>query len=120
MECTPTAEAEIDNNIFPEWTALPNGTFNAGRLSHVGQFFFDDEVNSVVDKMHPYTANPLKDRTRNWRDSLNIFEDSHGPEGQFNPVFRLEFLGGVISQGLAGFITMGVNGSASLDNWWKG
>ncbi|KAF8915663.1 Intradiol ring-cleavage dioxygenase [Mucidula mucida] len=110
----------IHTKVFPEWTALPNGTFDGGRLSHVGQFFFDDEVNSVVDKMHPYTTNPLKDRTRNWRDSLNIFEDSHGPEGQYNPVFRLEFLGGVISQGIAGFITMGINGSASVDNWWKG
>lgn len=59
--------------------------------------------------MHPYSENPIRSthgRTRNWRDSLNIFEDSHGPEGQYNPVFKLDLLGGVISQGLVGYITM--------------
>jgi len=59
--------------------------------------------------MHPYSENPIREtrgRTRNWRDSLNIFEDSHGPEGKYNPVFKLHFLGGVISQGLVGYITM--------------
>ena len=59
--------------------------------------------------MHPYSENPIRatrGRTRNWRDSLNIFEDSHGPEGKYNPVFKLHFLGGVISQGFVGYITM--------------
>ena len=59
--------------------------------------------------MHPYITNPIRDtygRTRNWRDSLNIFEDSHGPEGKYNPVFKLDLLGGVLSQGLIGYITM--------------
>lgn len=41
----------IHTKVFPEWTPLPNGTFKAGRLSHVGQFFFDDEVNLVIDKV---------------------------------------------------------------------
>ncbi|KAK0199958.1 Intradiol ring-cleavage dioxygenase [Desarmillaria ectypa] len=107
----------IHTKVFPSWTPLPNGTFEAGKLVHVGQFFFDDEINIQVDKMHPYTTNPIKDtvgRTRNWRDSLNIFEDSHGPEGKYNPVFRPVFLG------FAGFITMGVNTSVEVDNWWKG
>ncbi len=33
---------------------------------------------------------------------------------------RLEMLGGVVNQGFAGFITMGVNTSVEVDNWWKG
>lgn len=59
--------------------------------------------------MHPYTENPIRytrGRTRNWRDSLNIFEDSHGPEGMYNPVFKLHLLGGVVAQGVVGYITM--------------
>ena len=59
--------------------------------------------------MYPYVTNPIKDsigRTRNIEDSLNIFADSHGPEGKYNPVFKVHFLGGVISQGLVGYITM--------------
>jgi len=106
----------IHTRVFPEWTPLPNGTFKGGRLVHTGQFFFEDEINMVIDKMHPYSTNPIMNtygRTRNWRDSLNIFEESHGPEGNYNPIFKLELLGGVISQGLIGYITMGVNASAS-------
>ena len=59
--------------------------------------------------MWPYVSNPIREtrgRTRNWRDSLNIFEDAQGPEGKYDPVFKLHFLGGVISQGLVGYITM--------------
>jgi hypothetical protein len=59
--------------------------------------------------MHPYSENPLKDtygRTRNWRDSLNIFEDSLGPEAKYNPVFKTHLLGGVIRQGVIGYITI--------------
>jgi len=89
--------------------------------------------------MHPYTENPIRHthgRTRNWRDSLNIFEDSHGPDGKYNPIFKTHLLGGVVKQGLIGYITMvslpfsiedqfvipfqGVNGSTDHDNWWTG
>lgn len=59
--------------------------------------------------MWPYYTNPIRTtygRTRNWRDSLNIFEDSHGPEGNYNPVFDLHMLGSVLGQGLIGYITM--------------
>ncbi|KAF8981858.1 Intradiol ring-cleavage dioxygenase [Cyathus striatus] len=108
----------VHTKVFPEWTPLPNGTFKAGRLSHTGQFFFDDDINLVIDRMHPYILNPIANtlgRTRNWRDSLNIFEDSHGPEGKYNPVFKLHLLGGVIQQGLLGTLLC-----ASYDNFWKG
>jgi protocatechuate 3,4-dioxygenase beta subunit len=114
----------IHAKVFPEWSVIPeNNTFKAGRLSHTGQFFFDEELNMVVDKMWPYVTNPIKDtrgRTRNRDDSLNIFHDSFGPEGKYNPVFKTHLLGGVVSQGLVAYITMGVNASASYDNFWKG
>lgn len=41
----------IHTKVFPEWTPHPNGTFTGTRLVHVGQFFFDDEINLVVDKV---------------------------------------------------------------------
>jgi hypothetical protein len=41
----------IHTKVFPEWEVLPNGTFRAGRLAHTGQFFFDDELESVIDKV---------------------------------------------------------------------
>jgi hypothetical protein len=57
--------------------------------------------------MWPYMLNPIKDtngRTRNWRDSLNIFDNSH--IGGYNPVIHLEKLGVQINQGFIGYITM--------------
>ena len=59
--------------------------------------------------MWPYSENPIRDmygRTRNWRDALNIFDDAHGPEAKYDPVFRLHLLGGIINQGLIGYITI--------------
>ncbi|KAJ7041045.1 Intradiol ring-cleavage dioxygenase [Mycena alexandri] len=112
----------VHTKVFPEWTVHPeNDTFTPSRLAHVGQFFFEDDINMSVDKMFPYSENPIRHtrgRTRNWRDSLNIFEDSH--LNGYNPVFKTHLLGGVVSQGVVAYITMGVNMSASYDNWWKG
>ena len=35
-----------------EWTVIKeNNTYKSGRLSHVGQFFFDEEINMVIDKV---------------------------------------------------------------------
>lgn len=122
----------VHTKVFPEWSVVPPhtapldssyATFNSGRLAHVGQFFFNEELNMVVDKMYPYVTNPIKDtigRTRNDKDSLNIFWDSQGPEGKYNPVFKTHLVGGVVQQGLVAYITMGVNASASYDNFWKG
>ncbi|EKM77683.1 hypothetical protein AGABI1DRAFT_129968 [Agaricus bisporus var. burnettii JB137-S8] len=107
----------IHTKVFPEWKVLKNNTFMGSRVVHVGQFFFDDEINTVVDKMHPYTENPIAKtwgRTPNWRDSYNIFEDAIGPEGKYNPIFKMHLLGGVVRQGLIGYITMGVNASAKF------
>ncbi|KAF9527163.1 Intradiol ring-cleavage dioxygenase [Crepidotus variabilis] len=114
----------IHTKVFTSWAPInENNTFTADRLAHVGQFFFDEDLNTVVDKMYPYMLNPIRHtigRTRNLQDSLNIFNESRGIESRYNPVFKVHMLGGVISQGVVGYITMGVNGSASYDNWWKG
>jgi len=80
--------------------------------------------------MWSYVTNPVREtcgRTCNWP---NIFEIAQGPEGKYNPVFELHFLAGVISQGLVGYITMGVNATPPnvqylavrfkfYDNFWK-
>ncbi|KDR66576.1 hypothetical protein GALMADRAFT_273499 [Galerina marginata CBS 339.88] len=104
----------IHARVFTEWKILPNGSFTSDALVHTGQFFFDDGINLHVDDMHPYTMNPIRDtlgRARNWHDS-GVFEDSQGPEKEYNPVFDLQLLGSIISQGLVGYITMGINASA--------
>lgn len=107
--------------VHPEWETLPNGTFKSGRLIHTGQFFFDDALNVQIDKLQPYNENPLTQpgkagRTRNWEDSLQIYQSSH--DNGYMPTFDVEFLGGVLQQGLIGYITMGVNMSASYEAKW--
>ncbi|KZP08281.1 hypothetical protein FIBSPDRAFT_995828 [Athelia psychrophila] len=100
----------IHTKVFTDWAPLANSTFKAG------QFFFGDDVSETINKMWPYSTNPIRTthgRVRNWSDGLNIFNDSHGPEGHYDPVFRLEKLEAIIDQGLVGFVTMGINASAA-------
>ncbi|KZP23405.1 hypothetical protein FIBSPDRAFT_951938 [Athelia psychrophila] len=102
----------IHTKVFTDWAPLANGTFKAG------QFFFGDDVSETINKMWPYSTNPIRTthgRLRNWNDELNIFNDSHGPEGHYDPVFSLEKLEAIIDQGLVGLITMGINASAAYD-----
>ncbi|KAL0567290.1 hypothetical protein V5O48_014704, partial [Marasmius crinis-equi] len=117
-----TRATHIHAKVFTSWTPLPNGTFEAGNLAHTGQFFFDDGVNTQVDKMHPYTDNPIRHtegRTRNSDDLGDLFQDSH--ENGYNPVFDAHLLGGILNQGLVAYITIGINASASYDNsGWEG
>ncbi|CAO1630444.1 unnamed protein product [Sympodiomycopsis kandeliae] len=107
--------------VHPEYQVLPNGTFTSSRLIHTGQFFVDDHLNEQIDKIHPYDQNPLlapdqPGRTRNWEDSLQIYQGSHA--NGYMPTFDIEFLGGVLQQGLIGYITMGVNMSANYEAKW--
>lgn len=100
----------VHTKIHTQWTPLDNGTFTTGRIVHTGQFFVPDELNAVVDKVHPYTENPIRHkwgRTRNWADSLQIYQDSHA--NGYGPTFDVHKLGGVIQQGLIGYITVGVD-----------
>jgi len=98
-----------------EWETRPNNTFVSGRLAHIGQLFFEDKLNAQVDKLWPYNLNRWQ-RTRNWDDGLNIFWDSQ--IGGYQSVIDTHFLGGVLQQGIIGYVTMTVNMSATQDNTW--
>jgi hypothetical protein len=41
----------IHTKVFPTWKVLPNGTFTSDQLAHVGQFFFEDEINLRIDNV---------------------------------------------------------------------
>ncbi|ORY90108.1 Intradiol ring-cleavage dioxygenase [Leucosporidium creatinivorum] len=102
--------------VHTEWEPHANGTFTSSHLIHTGQFFVDDAINQQLDKMWPYNTNPIVDkwgRTRNWDDSLQIYQDSH--KNGYGPTFEIEKLGGVIQQGLIAYITVGVDRSASYN-----
>lgn len=74
-------------------------------------------------QLWPYSLNPLfnmgptRGRTRNWDDSLKIYQESH--ENGHNPTFEVEPLGGVVTQGLIGYITVGVDMKAKYESKWN-
>ncbi|GAA6018653.1 hypothetical protein JCM10207_008996 [Rhodosporidiobolus poonsookiae] len=102
--------------VHTQWETLPNGTFTSSELIHTGQIFVPDSLNEQIDKIWPYNTNPIANkwgRTRNWVDSLGIYQDAH--ENGHNPEFEVLKLGGVVQQGLIGYITIGVDPKAIKD-----
>mgnify|MGYP001577348290 FL=1 len=129
-----TGFADVHVKVHTEWEPLANGTFTSGRLIHTGQLFVEDSINEVIDKVRratpshrapltscavqlsPYDINPIKNkwgRTRNWADSLQIYQESHA--NGYGPTFDVQKIGGVIQQGLIGYITIGVDLSNDFD-----
>lgn len=104
----------IHAEVHMDWETTSNGTFRSKDVQYIGQFFFDDEINMKVDRMWPYWQNPVEHRTRNWRDSLKVFQESRS--GGFHPVLDIMKIGTVINQGLIGFITVGIKLSHHFDH----
>jgi hypothetical protein len=44
----------VHTKVYPTWKTLPNGSFTSDQLAHVGQFFFEDEVNLRIDSVRIY------------------------------------------------------------------
>ncbi|MBW0543722.1 hypothetical protein O181_083437 [Austropuccinia psidii MF-1] len=107
----------VHAQVHLNWKVNPNSTFISPHAAYVGQFFFEDEINLEIDKMSPYNQNPVKDRTRNWRDSLTVYHESH--QNGFQATFDIEKVGTVIRQGLIGYMTVGINLSAQFDHHWS-
>lgn len=65
----------IHAKVFTEWTPHPNGTYSGSHLLHVGQFFFDDDMNMVVDKVRFYTLTTACGRMRRRRiaHTMSVF-----------------------------------------------
>jgi len=106
--------------VYPKWSLHDNDTFTGENLIHIGQLFVPDDLNMAIDKLWPYSTNPIaqiRGRTRNWVDGLNVFWDSQ--KGGYHSTFDTHLVGGVLQQGVIGYITMAVNMSASVSDVWK-
>ena len=92
-------------------TDVRNGTaYNASAVQHIGQLFFDESLLSQVYALPPYAAHLLTlNRTTNAADSLYSDASSDG----YSAIVSVEQLGDTISDGLVGYITVGVNSSAA-------
>ncbi|KII92614.1 hypothetical protein PLICRDRAFT_478582 [Plicaturopsis crispa FD-325 SS-3] len=94
------------------WSVADNGTLisHAGTVIHIGQFFFNETWNDKVFATDPYTQN-TNNRTLNSEDSILAQENADGN----NAFLDLYQLGDDITDGVLGYITVGVNSSASYN-----
>ncbi|KAF9269450.1 aromatic compound dioxygenase [Marasmius fiardii PR-910] len=103
--------AHVHTMIHLNWTMSANGTLvsQSGNLLHIGQLFFEEEWNDKVYATSPYTENTGNSRTYNDEDSILAEENADGN----NAFPSLELLGSSLEDGILGYITIGVNSSAS-------
>ncbi|KAG8816478.1 hypothetical protein FRC17_000324 [Serendipita sp. 399] len=90
-----------------------NGTFTSrsGTLVHIGQMFFTDELSNQVMALAPYSQTTMT-RTYNADDSILAQENSNGYSGYVDTSLLSS---SDVSQGVLGFITVGVDSTAIHD-----
>ncbi|KAK4055159.1 hypothetical protein OIV83_000439 [Microbotryomycetes sp. JL201] len=81
---------------------------HSGSLLHVGQIFFDTNLTDSVMAVKPYTEN-TNTRTYNDDDSLITQGWADGND----PILHTQLLGDAIEDGILGYITLGVDTTAS-------
>jgi hypothetical protein len=100
-------------------TRLPNNTvqFGTGTMSHIGQFYFDQTLLDQVEATAPYNTNKQA-----WTKNAQDFLIAAGVANNDDPVINYVFLGNKVTDGVFGFITVGVDTTAkrqiSVASWW--
>ncbi|KAK0481201.1 aromatic compound dioxygenase [Armillaria luteobubalina] len=92
-------------------TLFDNGTFKADSDHHVGQFFFDQDLISVVEATSPYSTN-TQELTTNANDSIMAEEVEDETDG-IDPVLEYVYLGDDVSDGLLAWGSMAIDLSSS-------
>lgn len=100
----------IHVQVHTEWTLRSNGTITSSTIRSTGQLFFDEELSQQIMALEPYSKHVEIERTTNDIDSIFSGETGTG----WNPVVQVEALDGVdVSKGMVGYITLGVNLTAT-------
>ena len=96
---------------------LPNNTIQGGTISHVGQFYIEQNFLGQVEKTSPYNTNKQA-ITTNAADALF----NMGKQGGDDPVLKISLIGSKIEDGLYATIDIGVNPKAKQNpqpvNMW--
>lgn len=91
---------------------LPNNTLTGGHISHIGQLFFDQDLITEVEATYPYNTSTVA-ITENIDDHVVQVETE---DSTSDPFFEYALLGDSIEDGVFGWVTLGVNVSASHDS----
>ncbi|KAE9038044.1 hypothetical protein PR003_g6935 [Phytophthora rubi] len=91
-------------------TVLSNKTYSGASVSHVGQFFFDQDLITSVEKVMPYSTN-TQTTTLNKND--NIFTEAAATG--YDPIMTYALLGETMDEGLFVWISVAVDMTAERD-----
>lgn len=93
-----------------DWVLRGNGTITTSNIRSTGQLFFDEQLSQQIMALEPYSRHTEIERTTNDVDSIFAGETGTG----WNPVVQVEPLDGTdVSKGMVGYITLGVNMTAT-------
>ncbi|KAL1856026.1 hypothetical protein Plec18170_003894 [Paecilomyces lecythidis] len=92
-------------------SVLPNNTLSGGTVAHIGQLFWDQDLVYKVEATYPYNTNNIT-LTTNAEDHVVIAETE---DSTSDPMINYVYLGDRVEDGLFGWITIGVNRSATYD-----
>ncbi|PVH95762.1 aromatic compound dioxygenase [Periconia macrospinosa] len=98
---------------------LENNTIQGGTISHVGQFYVDQNFLAQVEKTSPYNTNKQA-ITKNAQDPLF----NMAKQGGDDPILKISLIGNKIEDGLYATIDVGVNPAARrtpqpVNTWTK-
>ncbi|KAK6535673.1 hypothetical protein TWF694_002126 [Orbilia ellipsospora] len=92
-------------------TVYPNGTYSGhGRVTHIGQLFFDEALRTAVEATEPYNTNTQR-AILNSQDQIAIQQ----ADNDYDPFVKYAYLGDTIEEGLLAWITVGVDSKAEYD-----
>jgi protocatechuate 3,4-dioxygenase beta subunit len=96
--------------VLTNYTTNKNGTIGleAGKTRHIGQVYFEESWTELVMATPPYNQETVQ-RTVNDADMFYPLENTAG----YNATAQLTMLGKHIHDGLLGYVTLGVNPTAS-------
>ncbi|KAJ4303581.1 hypothetical protein N0V90_002480 [Kalmusia sp. IMI 367209] len=92
-------------------TLLSNATITGGVASHIGQFFFDQDLISQVEATYPYNTSDV-DITLNSDDRV-VADETDGSNS--DPFFNYVLLGDDVEDGVFSWITVGVDTTQSYN-----
>ena len=90
---------------------LPNNTLTGGSVAHIGQLFWDQDLIYSIEATYPYNQNNIT-ITTNAADRVVTTETT---DSASDPFFNYVLLGDTLADGLFGWVTFGINTSATYD-----
>jgi protocatechuate 3,4-dioxygenase beta subunit len=89
-----------------------NGTFHGGNITHVGQFFMDEDLRSAVETVEPYVSNTQAVTTN---DDDQWASSAAGDES-YDPFLNYVYLGDKVEDGLLMWVEVGIDSSADYND----